>query len=121
MLIHLINKVHRIAPFISETMSRAVASTPNKVAVKKAQGQLKTFVTTYGMLINGWQSDVAEIIKLVQYYKGLVSKNQSIQKTVDEKSHFIKSIPDNEFVGDKLMALVHLDMESTLLQIKTFE
>jgi len=102
-------------------MSRAVASTPNKVAVKKAQGQLKTLVTTYGMLLNGWQSDVAEIIKLVQYYKGLVSKSQSVQKTVDEKSHFITTIPESEFVGAKLMALVHLDMESTLVQIRTFE
>lgn len=102
-------------------MSRLAPTTPNKAALKRIQGQLKNSVSTYGTLILGWQSDVCEIIKLVQYYKGLVTKAESIHKTMEECSHFMASIPDNHLVGRRLLSAVRLDMEGTLMQIKTFE
>lgn len=101
--------------------SRLAPTTPHKAALKKMQGQLKNAVSTYGTLILSWQSDICEIIKLVQYYKGLAIKSESIQKTIDEKSHFVTSIPDNERVGRQLLSSVRLDMEGTLMQTKTFE
>lgn len=91
------------------------------MAVKKIQGQLKNSVSTYGTLVLGWQSDVCEVVKLVQYYKGLVVKSESIQKAIDERAHFITSIPENDFVGRQLLSSVRLDMEGTLVQVKTFE
>ena len=100
---------------------RLAPATPNKAALKKIQGQLKNAVTTYGTLILSWQSDICEIIKLVQYYKGLAIKSESIQKSIDGKSHFVTSIPDNERVGRQLLSSVRLDMEGTLMQTKTFE
>jgi len=101
--------------------SRLAPTTPNKAALKKIQGQLKNSVGTYGTLILSWQSDIGEIIKLIQYYKGLVIKSDSIQKTIDENSHFITSIPDNALVGRQLLSSVRLDMEGTLIQTKMFE
>lgn len=102
-------------------MSRMSVSTPNKVAVKKVQGQLKTSVSTYGTLILSWRSDVTEIITLIQYYKGLAAKLSSIYNTFQSKPYCLTTIFGYEYIGRRLVALIHLEMESTLMQIKTFE
>lgn len=102
-------------------MSRNSLVSPSKQAVKKAQGQLKTLVCTYGTLILSWQNDTHEIKMLVYHYKSLVSKQKSISNAVVGSSYFKSSVLNSELLGKLLTAQILLEMESTLMQIKTFE
>lgn len=102
-------------------MSRNALVSPNKQAVKKIQGQLKTFVSTYGTLILSWQNDTQEIKKLVYHYKNLITKQKSVYAATAGVSYFSLSVPCYELVGKFICAQIFMEMESTLMQIKTFE
>ncbi|KAJ1394191.1 hypothetical protein B484DRAFT_407963, partial [Ochromonadaceae sp. CCMP2298] len=54
-------------------MSRSTS----KAAVKKAQGQLKVLVSSFGTLIMAWRNDTEQIVQLVAHYQELASKCES--------------------------------------------
>ena len=101
--------------------SNVIVSTPNKQAVKKTQSILKTLIATYGSLILSWLSDTEENVKLLDHVKVLISKKLAIESSSSHQSYFAKVVDNSKTIGQKLIASVLMELESTLLQIKTFE
>lgn len=102
-------------------MSRPSVATPNKQAIKKAQGGLKTLISTYGSLMLSWNNDVEEVQRLLQYMKDLISKRKTIENCISSKSFFTRYIENSHTIGGLLISMIIRETESALMQIRTFE
>mmetsp|Transcript_7961 Transcript_7961/g.17370 ORF Transcript_7961/g.17370 Transcript_7961/m.17370 type:complete len:231 (+) Transcript_7961:149-841(+) len=110
-------------------MSRSTS----KAAVKKAQGQLKVLVSSFGTLIMAWRNDTEQIVQLVAHYQELASKCESVRR-VRARRHPVgesmggmgmgmggMGIPRLGWVCGQILAQVGLEVESALLQIRAFD
>jgi hypothetical protein len=102
-------------------MSRSLPSTPNKQAVKKAQTVLKPLVASYGSFMVSWATDTEQIVRLLEHVIVLRAKMSTVENSSSTTSFFLSAVKDSSFVASQLLSSILLEVESSLLQIRTFE
>lgn len=102
-------------------MYRSGISTPNKQAVKKAQSSLKAFVASFGSLLVSWAEDTEQVKLLLEHTCTLLAKIQAVESCSSRLSAFSATVTDSNLISTRLIASIVLEIESSLLQIRTFE
>ena len=94
--------------------------TNDKSAVKKHQSQIKTFVQSFGKLLQVWKHECEQIYILLQGLMELAQNTTAVISTAKkhEKDMMFLKFPD---LGTKLIGGLLVDMESILSQLRLFE
>jgi hypothetical protein len=78
-------------------------------------------VSTFGTLVLSWASDVQEVLRLLMHLNTLVGKQAAIENCANELSSFSSIVEKPDLVSSKLTAMITAELESTVMQIRTFE
>lgn len=93
----------------------AEMSSPIKQSIKRKQGQIKCLVNSFCTLLLAWNNDVEQVSILLDHYKGIVNKIKLIHASQFANSSFAKSM-----FNDAILPQIHMEMESVLIQVRSF-
>ena len=87
---------------------------------KKIQGNLKTFILTFGKLLQSWENDTNEIERIITELIKLSSLVSAIIRTLSSKKSRFQFLVDFPSLESLLLVKICRDNEDLFCQLKLF-